>query len=154
MKILPAVVELFRADKWTGGQTDMTKLVAAFRNFANAPDEVDTGRWFCVSVQCVSNSIYGTTPNQSCHSDSRFTVLLTADAETLTACAYGLSGSMGKVLSYGNSYHIVSLVVISVSAECFPMNVGTQLGSALTTETAGYTETRYTASLSRANWFS
>jgi hypothetical protein len=24
-------------DQWTGGQTDMTKLVVAFRNFANAP---------------------------------------------------------------------------------------------------------------------
>jgi hypothetical protein len=33
MKIRPVGAELFHAD----GRTDMTKLVAAFRNFANAP---------------------------------------------------------------------------------------------------------------------
>jgi hypothetical protein len=33
MKIRPVGVELFHAD----GQTDMTKLTVAFRNFANAP---------------------------------------------------------------------------------------------------------------------
>ena len=33
MKIRPVGAELFLAD----GQTDMTKLLAAFRNFANAP---------------------------------------------------------------------------------------------------------------------
>ena len=32
MKIYPVGVELFHAD----GQTDMTKLTVAFRNFANA----------------------------------------------------------------------------------------------------------------------
>ena len=30
-------VELFHADSWTDGRTDMTKLITAFRNFANAP---------------------------------------------------------------------------------------------------------------------
>ena len=35
MKILPVGAELFRTD----GQTDMTKLIVAFRNFANAPKE-------------------------------------------------------------------------------------------------------------------
>jgi len=44
---------LFDADRWTDGQTDMTKPVAAFRNFANAADEVGTVRWFCVEVQRV-----------------------------------------------------------------------------------------------------
>jgi len=33
MKIHPVGAELFHAD----GQTDMTKLMVAFRNFANAP---------------------------------------------------------------------------------------------------------------------
>ena len=78
--------------------------------------------------------------------------------------AYGLSGSMGKALFYGNSYHVLSRVVTSVSAyhvlsrvvtsvssECVAMNVGVQLSSALTTKTAGYKETSYTASHSRAH---
>jgi hypothetical protein len=34
MKMRPVGTELFRAD----GQTDMRKLMVAFRNFANAPD--------------------------------------------------------------------------------------------------------------------
>ena len=33
MKIRPVVAELFRADR----QPDMSKLIIAFRNFANAP---------------------------------------------------------------------------------------------------------------------
>jgi hypothetical protein len=33
MKIRPVGAELFHLD----GQTDMTKLIVAFRNFANAP---------------------------------------------------------------------------------------------------------------------
>jgi len=33
MKILPVEAELFHADR----RTDMTKLIVAFRNFANAP---------------------------------------------------------------------------------------------------------------------
>ena len=33
MKILPMGAELFHAD----GQTDMTKLIVAFRNFVKAP---------------------------------------------------------------------------------------------------------------------
>jgi hypothetical protein len=36
MKIRPVGAELFHAD----GQTDMTKLIVAFRNFANAPKVV------------------------------------------------------------------------------------------------------------------
>jgi hypothetical protein len=35
MKILPVGAELFHAD----GQTDITKVTAAFRNFAKAPKE-------------------------------------------------------------------------------------------------------------------
>jgi len=33
MKIRKLEAELFRADRWT----DLTKLIVAFRNFANAP---------------------------------------------------------------------------------------------------------------------
>jgi hypothetical protein len=37
MKIRLMGAELFRADGETDGQTDMTKLIVVFRNFANAP---------------------------------------------------------------------------------------------------------------------
>ena len=36
MKILPVEAELFYAVRRTDGQTDMTELIVAFRNFANA----------------------------------------------------------------------------------------------------------------------
>ena len=37
MQIQPVGAELFHADTHTDGRTDMTKLVVAFGNFANAP---------------------------------------------------------------------------------------------------------------------
>jgi hypothetical protein len=37
MKILTLGAELFRADERPDGRTNMTKLRAAFSNFANAP---------------------------------------------------------------------------------------------------------------------
>ena len=41
MKILPEGAELFHANEWTDESTyrkpDITKLLVAFRNFANAP---------------------------------------------------------------------------------------------------------------------
>jgi hypothetical protein len=37
MKIRPMGVEYFHADGRTDRQTDMTKLILAFHNFANAP---------------------------------------------------------------------------------------------------------------------
>jgi hypothetical protein len=37
MKICLVRTELFYEDRRTDGQTDMTKLVATFRNFANGP---------------------------------------------------------------------------------------------------------------------
>jgi hypothetical protein len=37
MKIRPVEAELFHADGQRDGQTDMTKLIVAFHNFANAP---------------------------------------------------------------------------------------------------------------------
>ena len=39
MKIRPVGAELFHADRRTDGQTDMTKIIVAFRNFVNAPKE-------------------------------------------------------------------------------------------------------------------
>jgi hypothetical protein len=40
LKIGPVGAELFHADRWRGGRadgrTDMTKLIVAIRNFANA----------------------------------------------------------------------------------------------------------------------
>jgi hypothetical protein len=38
VKIRPAGAELFHADRRTDGQTDMTKLIVAFRYFANVPN--------------------------------------------------------------------------------------------------------------------
>jgi len=37
MKIRPVEAELFHADKRTEGLTDMTKIIAALRDLANAP---------------------------------------------------------------------------------------------------------------------
>jgi hypothetical protein len=37
MKLRPLGAELFYVDGRTDGQTDMTRLVVAFRNFANTP---------------------------------------------------------------------------------------------------------------------
>ena len=42
MKIWPVEVELFHADGQADRQTDMTKLIAAFRKFANAPKKCIT----------------------------------------------------------------------------------------------------------------
>ena len=48
MKIRPAEAELFLACGRAGGRTnrrtDMTKLIVAFRNFSNAPNDV---LWLC-----------------------------------------------------------------------------------------------------------
>ena len=37
MKIRPVEAELFHADRWKDGRTDMTKQIVAFRNSANTP---------------------------------------------------------------------------------------------------------------------
>jgi len=39
MKIRLVGAELIYADGWTDGRTDMTKLIATFRIFANAPSK-------------------------------------------------------------------------------------------------------------------
>ena len=45
MKICPVVADLFRADRRTEGQTDMTELKDAFRNFVDA---FKNSRTYCV----------------------------------------------------------------------------------------------------------
>jgi hypothetical protein len=40
MKILSVIVEEFHAGRRTDGGTDITKLIVAFRNFANAPKKL------------------------------------------------------------------------------------------------------------------
>jgi len=37
IKIHPVGAELFHADRWKDGQTDMTKLMVTICNFANTP---------------------------------------------------------------------------------------------------------------------
>ena len=37
MKIRPVIAELFHVDGQTDGETDLTKLIVAFRNFAISP---------------------------------------------------------------------------------------------------------------------
>jgi hypothetical protein len=37
MKIRPLGAKLFHADAWADRQTDMTKLIVTFHNFANVP---------------------------------------------------------------------------------------------------------------------
>ena len=43
MNIRPVGAELFHADRWT----DMTKLIVAFSNFANAPKRKDAKLHIC-----------------------------------------------------------------------------------------------------------
>jgi len=40
MKIRPVGAELYHVERRADGRTDMTKLIVAFRNFANAPYNV------------------------------------------------------------------------------------------------------------------
>jgi hypothetical protein len=52
MKIRPVGAELFHADR----RTDMTKLIVAFYNFANAPKTVPSnGDWMPVYIQSQHN---------------------------------------------------------------------------------------------------
>ena len=39
MKIRLVGTKLFHADRWTYGQTDMMKLIVAFRNFTYVPEK-------------------------------------------------------------------------------------------------------------------
>jgi len=40
MKIRALGTEMFHANRWTDGQTDMEKQMIAFRSFANAPKTI------------------------------------------------------------------------------------------------------------------
>ena len=40
MKIRPVGTDLFYANGWTDRRTDLTKLIVAFRNFANAHNKI------------------------------------------------------------------------------------------------------------------
>ena len=56
MKLRLAGSELSHAD----GQTDMTILVVAFRNFANAPKKLQKWSWVCFcALICVPVVIHG-----------------------------------------------------------------------------------------------
>ena len=44
MKIRPVGADLFHADRLTDRQTDMTKLIFVFRNFANSPKNIKIER--------------------------------------------------------------------------------------------------------------
>jgi len=58
MKIRPVETELFHADGRKDGQTYMTKLIVAFRNFEKAPNS-----------RLVYTLIVNTTKSKQCHSD-------------------------------------------------------------------------------------
>jgi hypothetical protein len=60
MKIRPVGAELFHADGQTDRQTDMTKLIAAFRNFADVPKIVQMLRYLCHILTWDKHSLYGT----------------------------------------------------------------------------------------------
>jgi hypothetical protein len=63
MKIRPVGAELFHAGGRTDGQTDVTKLTVAFRNFANAPKNdlgsVDVDWEIFVIKNCLPKLRYG-----------------------------------------------------------------------------------------------
>jgi hypothetical protein len=52
MKICPVGIELFHMAGWTDKQADITKLIAAFRKFANAPKTVSLSSRTFVNVRC------------------------------------------------------------------------------------------------------
>jgi hypothetical protein len=48
--------EIFYADVWTEGRTDVTKLIAAFRNFANASKCVEVVATLNVTAEKTTSS--------------------------------------------------------------------------------------------------
>jgi hypothetical protein len=154
MKIRPAGTEVFREDRWTDRQTDRhDEASGRFSQFC------ERSWWsghrsvvLCFSTVCFKIPLW----NYAKSVVPQWLAVHGVDRRwwraTHSLCLW--FGSTGKVLSNGNSYHVVSHVVTGVWAECFAMNVGAQVSSTLSTETAGYTETIYTASHSRAHWSS
>ena len=56
MKICPVGAELFQTDGRRDGQTDLTMLTVAFRNFVNAPKDCD---WKAhVKIFCENTGVY------------------------------------------------------------------------------------------------
>ena len=64
VKIRPMGSELFYADGRTDGQTDMTKLIMAFRNFANASK---SDCRFLVTLFCIIPSTWPNMRVSICH---------------------------------------------------------------------------------------
>jgi len=63
-KIRPVGVQLFYADGRTDGQTDVTKIIVTFRNFANAPKRhtrthTHQYRYMCVLIHSLAFSLRG-----------------------------------------------------------------------------------------------
>jgi len=56
MKIRPVGPELFHAARRTDERTDVTKLIVAFRNFANAPKKCHTMRHCNSNLESVRNT--------------------------------------------------------------------------------------------------
>jgi len=57
MKIRPVGAEVFHADGWTDRQIHMTRLIVAFRNFANARRNYPASkRWWAYLLSCVVHS--------------------------------------------------------------------------------------------------
>jgi hypothetical protein len=78
MQIGAIVAELFHADRWRGiwrdGRTDMTKLIVALCNFANAPKSYKD------SQVCLQNKA-------SCFSETFDNCVLSNDLKEECACA-------------------------------------------------------------------
>ena len=56
MKICPVGAKLFHSDGGRDGQTDITKLIVTFRNFANVPENVSALVYRTATVS--SHNIY------------------------------------------------------------------------------------------------
>ena len=63
MKIRSVEAQLFHADGWTDGRTEMPKLIAAFRNFSNVPQDQQSIRKCSVMI---SNASKNVTQKYSC----------------------------------------------------------------------------------------
>jgi hypothetical protein len=56
MKIRPVKAELFHADRRTDGETEMTKLIVAFRNIANAPKNWQSCIQWVITIKVDANA--------------------------------------------------------------------------------------------------
>jgi hypothetical protein len=62
MKIRLVGAKFFHADGWTDGQTNMMKLIVAFRNFANMPEKgtmgLDCDEIDILGIKCAGTHLY------------------------------------------------------------------------------------------------